>query len=96
MLDKRKRGTLWIGVSVFWNLVFILYLFSYSSGGGKGEFIGLFPEAFVTLTALVGVVVVTNALLGWYYLGKPDVTEVYKSEAPTQESSEEEIKSREV
>lgn len=96
MLDKSKRGALWIGVTVVWNLVFAGYLVTYTGGGGTGEFIGIFPEAFVVLVVLVGVIVLLNAVLGWYYLGKPDLSEVYKPEAPTKERPDEDVEPGEV
>lgn len=90
MMSKKKRGALWIGVTIFWNLVFVAYLLRYTGGGGRGQFIGGLPEVFVYLVVLVGLVLLTNATLGWYYLGKPDIGQVFQPEAPTHETAESE------
>lgn len=71
-----------------WNILFAGYLLTYTGGGGRGQFIGGLPEVFVVLVGLVGVVVVTNAVLAWYYLGKPDLSQVFKPEAPVQETTD--------
>lgn len=83
MLDKRKRGAAWWTWTAVLNVVFIGYLLVYSEGGGEGQFIGGLPEAFVALSVIVGLAVVSHSAFAWYYLGKPDLSEIYTPEKPT-------------
>ena len=76
MLDKRKRGGLWLVWVALTNVGFVLYLQTYISAGSGGFVFGL-PEAFAILVAFVFVVTGGNAILAWYYLGKPNVSELY-------------------
>jgi hypothetical protein len=88
MLDKRNRGMAWIAVVLLENFLFLGYLMTYTGGGGEGRFIGILPEAFVTLTVLVFGITIVNAILGWWYLGKPDISEVFRTGEPTHGESE--------
>lgn len=62
------------------NIAFLGYLYIYTNGGGKGQFLFGLPEVFVVLVGFVFVVTLINAALAWYYLGKPDVAELYTPE----------------
>lgn len=75
MLAKRKRGALWLTFVLITNVGLVLYLQSYREAAGRFLF-GL-PEAFVVLVIFVFFVTGANATFGWYYLGKPDVSDVF-------------------
>lgn len=75
MLDKRDRGAIWLGFSLLTNVGLIVYLQTYT--GVAGGFIFGLPEAFVVLVAFVFAVTGANSAFAWYYLGKPDVSDVF-------------------
>lgn len=75
MLAKRKRGAIWLAFVLLTNVGLILYLQTFSEAAGRFVF-GL-PEAFVVLVVFVFAVTGANAAFGWYYLGKPDVGDVF-------------------
>jgi len=78
MLDKRTRGGVWLAVVLLENLVFVAYLSRYTQTS-PDRFLFGFPESFVVLVAFVFLVTGGNVALGWYYLGKPDVSRIYSS-----------------
>ncbi|MFC7157833.1 hypothetical protein ACFQPA_20630 [Halomarina halobia] len=61
-----------------------MYLQAYTNGGGRGQFLFGLPEAFVVLVTFVFVVTGSNAAFGWYYLGKPDLSQLYTPESGTE------------
>lgn len=85
MLEKRYRGILWWTWTGILNLIFIAYLLMYSGGGGEGQFVGILPAAFVVLIGIIGLAMVSHSVFAWYYLGKPDLSEIYTPEKPTVE-----------
>jgi hypothetical protein len=87
MLDKRKRGVAWWTWTAILNVLFIGYLITYTGGGGEGQFIGNLPEAFVVLSIIVGLAFVTHSMFAWYYLGKPDLSQLYTPEKPTKDDN---------
>lgn len=80
MLDKRTRGAVWIAFVLLANIALIGYLRVYTGGRGADSFVFGLPEAFVVLVGFVFTVTAINAFLGWYYLGKPHISEIYSSE----------------
>lgn len=86
MLDKRKRGGIWLIFVLLTNVGLIIYLQSYTDTADRFMF-GL-PEAFVVLVVFVFSVTGANAAFGWYYLGKPDITDVFKPESETGQETE--------
>lgn len=76
MLAKRKRGAIWLAFVFLTNVGLVVYLQTFNEAAGRFVF-GL-PEAFVVLVLFVFGVTGANAALGWYYLGKPNVSDVYK------------------
>jgi hypothetical protein len=87
MLDKRKRGGIWIAFVAISNVALLAYLYTYSNGGGKGEFLFGLPEAFVVLVGFAFTVTLVNSAMGWYYLGKPSLSELYTPESQPSEQS---------
>lgn len=79
MLAKRKRGAIWLTFVLITNVGLVLYLQSYREAAGRFVF-GL-PEAFVVLVVFVFVVTGANATFAWYYLGKPDISDVVSQES---------------
>lgn len=79
MLDKRKRGGIWLVFVLLTNVGLVLYLQSYTNAAD--QFIFGLPEAFVVLVLFVFGVTGANAAFAWYYLGKPDITDVFKPES---------------
>lgn len=77
MLGKRKRGAIWLTFVLITNVGLVLYVQSYRDAAGRFLF-GL-PEAFVVLVVFVFAVTGANATFGWYYLGKPDISDVFGS-----------------
>lgn len=86
MLDKRKRGGIWLTFVLLTNTGLIIYLQSYTDAADRFMF-GL-PEAFVVLVVFVFSVTGANAAFAWYYLGKPDITDVFKPESDTDPETE--------
>lgn len=87
MLDKRTRGGIWIVFVAISNVVLLAYLYTYSNGGGKGEFLFGLPEAFVVLVGFTFTVTLVNSAMGWYYLGKPSLSELYTPESQPSEQT---------
>jgi len=75
MLDKHTRGAVWLGFVFLTNVGLVAYLQTYQNAAGRFLF-GL-PEAFVVLVLFVFVVTGANAAFAWYYLGKPNVSDVF-------------------
>lgn len=82
MLDKRKRGGIWLVFVLLTNVGLIVYLQSYTDAAD--QFIFGLPEAFVVLVVFVFGVTGANTAFAWYYLGKPDITDVFKPESGTE------------
>jgi hypothetical protein len=73
-MRQSKIRRAWIAFIVVSNLVFLGYLQYYQGGGGI--VLGL-PETWVALFAIMLTVFTVNSTFAWYYLGKPDVREVF-------------------
>lgn len=86
MLDKRKRGGIWLIFVLLTNVGLIIYLQSYTDAAD--QFIYGLPEAFVVLVVFVFGVTGANAAFAWYYLGKPDISDVFKPESGTEPETE--------
>lgn len=83
---KRQRAGLWLAWVAVTNVGLVVYLQSYQQAIDRFVF-GL-PEAFVVLVAFVFVVTGTNASFAWYYLGKPDVGDVFRPEPKPDSATE--------
>lgn len=77
---KRSIGRWWLGFVVLSNLALVGYLYYYQRP--TGTVAGL-PEPYVVLIALMAVVVGTNSVMAWLYMGKPDLREVFTQPEPT-------------
>lgn len=86
MLNKRKRGGIWLTFVLFTNIGLVAYLQTYSEAAGRFVF-GL-PEAFVVLVVFVFAVTGANAVFAWYYLGKPKISDVFNPDTKTKADSE--------
>ena len=75
MLDKRTRGAVWLGFVFLTNVGLVAYLQTYQNAADRFVF-GL-PESFVVLVLFVFAVTGANAAFAWYYLGKPDIRQVF-------------------
>jgi hypothetical protein len=64
----------WLAFIVVSNLAFVGYLQYYQSPGGI--VLGL-PETWVALFAIMFTVFAVNSTFAWYYLGKPDIRQVF-------------------
>jgi hypothetical protein len=78
MLAKRKRGAIWLTFVLITNVGLVRYLQAFSEASER--FIFGLPEAFVVLVLFVFAVTGANAVFGWYYLGKPNVSDVFNPE----------------
>lgn len=67
---------IWLTFVLSTNVGLIVYLQSYRDAAERFLF-GL-PEAFVVLVVFVFAVTAANAAFGWYYLGKPDVSDFFR------------------
>jgi len=65
-----------MGFIVVSNAVFLGYLIFYQSPGGL--IFGL-PETWVVLILIMLVVFLINSTFAWYYLDKPDISQVFGS-----------------
>jgi hypothetical protein len=79
---------LWWTWTAILNLIFVAFLLAYSGGGGEMQFIGMLPEGFTVLIGIVGLAFISHSIFGWYYLGKPDLSQIYTPEKPTVNDSE--------
>lgn len=86
MLAKRKRSAIWLTFVFITNIGLILYLQTFNDAAGRIMF-GL-PEAFVVLVLFVFGVTTANAAFGWYYLGKPNISDVFNPETELGEDVE--------
>ena len=68
------------------NAIFILFLNQYSNGYGRTKFIGPLPEVFAILVTFVFTVTIINTILGWYYVGKPPISDLYTTSSETSTS----------
>lgn len=73
-MDKSQLERLWVGIVVVINAVFLAYLYAYQE---SGEFRFGIPEALLVFAAFVLGVVTVNSVMGWLYLGRPDLTELF-------------------
>lgn len=73
-MDKSQLGKLWVGVIVAYNIVFFRYLQIYQEVAG---FVFGIPEALLVFLVLIAGIVAINSIVGWLYLGKPDLTELF-------------------
>lgn len=71
---KASIGRWWMGFVLASNFVLVGYLYYYQQPTGL---IAGLPEPYVVLIAFMTLVVSTNSLLAWLYLGKPDLREVF-------------------
>ncbi|TYT62115.1 hypothetical protein [Natrialba swarupiae] len=78
---KATIGRGWVGFAVLTNLGLIGYLYYYQQP--TGTVVGL-PEPFVVLIAFLTLVVAANSIIGWLYLGKPDLREVFTQPKPAE------------
>lgn len=86
ILDKRKRGAIWLTFVLLTNVGLIGYLQGYGNAAERFMF-GL-PEAFVVLVVFVFAVTGANAAFGWYYLGKPNINDVFSPERTVEDEAE--------
>lgn len=67
----------WAVFVVLTHLGMLVQLYYYQDSGG---FIGPFPAVFVTLSILGLITLVGNSWFSWQYLGKPDLSDMFRIE----------------
>lgn len=72
----------WIGFVILSNIGLLGHLYYYQTPAGL--LFGL-PEAWVALFLLLAITVVVNSTFAWFYLGKPDLREVFSVRSGTSE-----------
>lgn len=80
-MEKRQIGRLWLVIVLVTNVTFVLYLYRYQEAG---DFYSGVPEALIVFLVLVGAVGTVNSVMGWLYLGKPDLSELFAVEQSEQ------------
>lgn len=73
-MNKRRLERLWVGIVLVINVGLLSYLYAYQES--RGFHFGV-PEALLVFMAFVLGVVTINSVMGWLYLGKPALKELF-------------------
>lgn len=83
-MNKQQLGRVWVGIVLLSNLLFLGYLHAYQQSGGFHFGV---PEAVIVLVVFIVSVVTVNSVMGWLYMGKPDLRELLVPQAGDQSAS---------
>lgn len=73
-MSQKTIRRVWMAFIAISNAVFLGYLFYYQNPGGV---VAGVPESWLVLMLIMAGTFVTNTVFAWYYLGKPDVRDVF-------------------